>query len=94
MIVPYHNQFDKTFSKSHILNSSEIISVTVIAPTLEEADVYSTALFVADDKERRKLIANNKNIKVLLIKEDLKPIMYNDFEELILWLWTAKQKEF
>ena len=78
-----YNQFDKNFSKSHILNSKEIISATVIAPTLEEADVYATALFVAEEKERKNLIENNKNIKVLLIKENLKPIMYNNFEGVI-----------
>jgi FAD:protein FMN transferase len=78
-----YNQFDKSFSKSHILNSQDIISATVIAPTLEEADVYSTALFVANEKSRNSLIENNKNIKVLLIKESLKPIMYNHFEDLI-----------
>lgn len=78
-----YNQFDRTFSKSHIINSRDIISATVVAPTLEEADVYSTALFVADEKEQLCLIEKNKNIKILLIKEDLKPVMYNNFEELI-----------
>jgi FAD:protein FMN transferase len=77
-----YNQFDKSFNKSHILNSKDIISATVTAPTLEEADVYSTALFVTSEKFRKSLIKRNKNIKVLLIKEDLKPIMYNNFEEL------------
>jgi len=78
-----YNQFNKSFSESHILNSQDIISVTVVAPTLEEADVYSTALFVSNEKERNNLIKNNKSIMALLIKEDLKQIMYNNFKELL-----------
>lgn len=78
-----YNQSYKNFSNSHIINSNDIISLTIVAPTLEEADVYSTALFVSNEKERSNLIKHNKDIKILMIKKDLKPVFYNNFEELL-----------
>jgi thiamine biosynthesis lipoprotein len=78
-----YNQFYGNFEKSHIINSGEIISLTVVANTLEEADVYSTALFVADEEIREKMIKNNKGVKVLMIMKDLKSKAYNKFKDLI-----------
>jgi thiamine biosynthesis lipoprotein len=77
-----YNQYDKSFDKSHILNQSDAISVTVVAPTLMEADVYATALFVCTKKERDFFIKKNKNLKVLIMKKDLKLVNYNNFQEL------------
>lgn len=78
-----YNQFYGNFEKSHIINSREIISLTVVAKTLEEADVYSTALFVADKEISKKMIKNNKGIKVLMIMKNLSSNMYNEFGSLI-----------
>jgi thiamine biosynthesis lipoprotein len=74
-------QFDKTYEKSHILNSKEIISVTVISQSLEEADVLATALFVSEEKERNRLIKKNKNAKILLIDNELNYKMFNGFSK-------------
>lgn len=77
-----YNQFDKSFDKSHIINPNEIISLTVIAPSLEEADVYATSLFVANDEERAKML-KNKEIKVMMIDKNLNLRMFNGFKEII-----------
>ncbi len=76
-----YNQFDKSPYSSHILNQNDSISITVIAPTLEEADIYATALFVSDYKTRANMLKNNKDIKVLIIKKNLDKVNYNNFEE-------------
>jgi thiamine biosynthesis lipoprotein ApbE len=75
-----YNQFYGDFDRSHILNKKEIISVTVIAPTLDEADAYATALMVATKEDRERLLNENNEIKVLLIEENLNKKSYNGFE--------------
>mgnify|MGYP001592261266 FL=1 len=72
-----------SFENSHILNTKDTISVTVVAQTLEEADVYAIALFVANKKGRENLMKRNKNIQALAVTRDLKSKMYNNFGGLI-----------
>ncbi len=78
-----YNQYYKEYKKSHILNQKDVISATVIAGTLEEADVLSTAIFVSDEKIRRRIIMENPEAKFFLVKEDLSEEMHNGFEEAI-----------
>ena len=78
-----YSQFDKTFERSHIINQGEIISVTVVASTLKEADLYATAIFVCPMEKIDLLMKKNKKIKALLIYKDLRRKLYNNFEELI-----------
>jgi len=78
-----YNQFYGKFSKSHILNQKEIISITVVAPTLVEADIYATVLFVLDMSEREAMIKKNKSIKVFTIDTSLNIEKYNQFGEFI-----------
>ena len=78
-----YNQYSGSFDKSHILNQNNAVSITVVAPTLQEADVYATALFVCNENEREKLIKDNKGIKVLIVKDDLTKITYNGFDEVL-----------
>ena len=78
----YH-QFYGTFDKSHIVNQKDLISLTVIAENLTEADVYATALFVVNEKTREKILRKKRNIKVLSIDKNLKNKMYNNFQEAI-----------
>jgi thiamine biosynthesis lipoprotein len=78
-----YQQFYGDYSNSHILNKKDVISVTIVAPTLVEADAYATALFVCTDEQRKMLLEENKNIKVLLINEQLDLKMYNGFDEII-----------
>lgn len=78
-----YNQFYGNYKKTHILNAKDIISLTVVAQTLEEADALATALFVSDEKEFNKIIKKNKHIKVLKMDNDMKVSMYNGFEEIV-----------
>jgi FAD:protein FMN transferase len=78
-----YKQFDKSYAKSHILNQKDLISVTVIANTLEEADLYATVIFVSSPDQIEKLIEENKTIKVLILDKELSLKMYNGFEDLI-----------
>jgi thiamine biosynthesis lipoprotein len=78
-----YNQYYGKFENSHIINSKDLISVTVVAKTLEEADLFATALFVSDEKTRKILLEENRDIKALTVGKDLKKTMYNGFGELI-----------
>lgn len=78
-----YNQYYSSFNKSHILNKKEIISATVVADTLDQADVFATALIVTEKKLREKILRENPDIKAFLITDSLKEEFYNNFEELI-----------
>ncbi len=73
-------QYAESYEKSHIINQTDAISATVIAPTLEEADLYATALFVLPEKKRKKLISQNKDITAMIITKENNLIMLNDFQ--------------
>lgn len=76
-------QYYGSYKKSHILNQKDIVSISVVAPTLEEADAYATALFVSGKELREKLIKATKKIKVLTIGKDMDLQTYNGFDRLI-----------
>lgn len=78
-----YNQFYGTHEKSHILNKKDKISITVVSPKLEDADVLATALFVADEKTFKELIEINPKAMVLVIDNKLNKKMYNSFERLL-----------
>ncbi len=79
-----YNQYEGNFSRSHILHQKEIVSLTVVAPTLADADAYATALFVCTPKEREKLIEENRNIRVMMVFTNQHIEMYNRFEEVLM----------
>lgn len=61
------------YLREHIIalkdRSPLVLSVTVIAPTALEADLFSTTLFNMTKSERLKLLGNFDNIEVLVIKK-------------------------
>lgn len=67
---------------SHIINPVTgepcrgIVSVTVIADSAEEADALSTAIFVMGEEKGINLAKSIKGIKVLMLKEDGRLILY------------------
>jgi thiamine biosynthesis lipoprotein len=67
---------------SHIINPitgipcQGIISVTVVADSAEEADALSTAIFVMGEEKGLNLAKSIKGIKVLILKEDGRVILY------------------
>lgn len=78
-----YNQFSKSYKNSHILNQKDLCSITIVAPTLAEADGFATALFVIDKKSRESLIKSNPQIKVMTIDNNLNSKYYNGFNELL-----------
>lgn len=78
-----YRQFYGKYDKSHILNANQLSSITVIANTLEEADVYATALFVAEEKDKKKIINLDKDVMSMIVNKDLKSTMYNNFEGVV-----------
>ena len=78
-----YKQFYGDFEKSHILNANDSVSISVIADSVEDADVYATALFVANDKEKEKIMGFDKKVKSLIINRALEIKMYNNFEEVL-----------
>jgi len=77
------NQFDGTYEKCHILNQKDLILVSVVAPSLAEADIYSTVLFILGLREARKFIEGREDIKAMLVDEDERVSYLNGFEELM-----------
>ena len=67
---------------SHIMNPftgkpcQGIISVTIVADSAEQADALSTAIFVMGEEKGLKLAKSIKGIKVLMLKEDSRLILY------------------
>jgi len=67
---------------SHIINPvtgepcQGVISVTVMADSAEEADALSTAIFVMGEEKGLTLAKSIKGIKVLMLKEDGRLILY------------------
>jgi len=49
-----YNQYHDNYDNSHILNSEDFCSVTVIADTLAEADILATCIFTSGTKELEK----------------------------------------
>jgi thiamine biosynthesis lipoprotein len=79
-----YNQYNKSFDESHIINKKDYISVTVVAPTLTEADLYATVLMVTAKKEIKKLLDKNKKISALCIDKGLKTEIYNNFPRILI----------
>ncbi len=79
----YH-QYHESFGTSHILNQKDFASVTVVAPTLLEADGYATALFVLPQNQITGLLAGKPHIKAVCVDQDLRLFKYNGIEELMV----------
>ncbi len=78
-----YKQYYKSYDNSHIINANNSASITVLSEKLEDADVYATALFVANSREKDKIINLDKNVKVFVIDKNLKAEKYNNFEEVM-----------
>lgn len=75
-----YNQYHGSFEKSHIINSKNLASITVVAPTLTIADVFATAFFVSNSPE---LLERYKDVSAMTIDKHLNIKYYNGFEELL-----------
>ena len=75
-----YNQYHDDYSKSHILNSNNIASVTVVAPSLMHADALATVLFVVDITQTKKILDKMLTTKAMIITTTGKTLTYNNFE--------------
>lgn len=79
-----YKQFFGSYEQTHILNrNQEIISVTAVSKTVEDADVFSTVLFVSSKSEIKRIMHQNKEIKAMVVYKDLNQEFYNGFQGLI-----------
>jgi FAD:protein FMN transferase len=78
-----YNQYYGSYDKSHILNSKDLISVTVVADSLMEADLFATAFFVCREELKQRLIKIFPHLRVLTYNKELKSEYYNNFEALM-----------
>ena len=72
-----YNQYFENYDNSHIVGKKEIISASVIAQKLVEADAFATCVMVLDKEKREKLIKAFKQYKLLLIDNQLNIKKYN-----------------
>ena len=77
-----YKQYYGKYKNSHIINSNEIISVTVIADSLWKADALATAIFVSDENKIKKLIKKYKDCSFFIVKNK-ESLEYNKFGEFI-----------
>jgi FAD:protein FMN transferase len=77
-----YNQFYQSYDKPHILRKKDLISVSVIAPTLIEADALASVIFLLEKEKREAFLKVNSQIKVFTIDKDLNEKEYNGFSNL------------
>jgi FAD:protein FMN transferase len=77
-----YKQYDKEYSNSHIINQKEIISASVVADNLTDADAYATILMVCSREVRERLI-NEIGFPAMIMDKGLNIKFFNGFEGLI-----------
>ena len=73
----YH-QFDSSFEESHILHQHQRSSLTIIAPTLTQADLFATILFVCDPAMRDDILDHHPELQILAVDRDNRIVCFND----------------
>ena len=79
-----YKQYHEDYSKSHIVGARNYSSVTVIAPTLTEADIYATVFSLIEEKEMEGILKEKKELMVLTITKNLKMKKYNGFDKIFV----------
>lgn len=74
-----YNQYKSNFDSSHIINNEDFASVTVIAKTLETADMLATVVSVLSKVDAESLLQERADVKAVTINKKLK-IKYYNFE--------------
>lgn len=79
-----YKQYCDSYDKCHIVGSRDVISVTVVADNLMDADAAATCLFVIGFENIAKFMSQNKSLKAFVIDKSLKEYFYNGFEKLLI----------
>jgi FAD:protein FMN transferase len=69
-------QYAKDFDECHILGKQDIISATVVAKTLAEADICATCVFVLGKDKAKDFLRKHKNMCIIIDTEQ-KESIYN-----------------
>ncbi|MCR4284872.1 MAG: FAD:protein FMN transferase [archaeon] len=77
-----YNQFFGEKNESHIIGETTYTSITVVAPSLREADSYATLLSVISKVDVEDLLDKKKELKVLTLDKMLKIKTYNNFDKI------------
>jgi FAD:protein FMN transferase len=79
-----YKQFHESFENNHIIGSLDVISTTVIADNLMDADAAATCLFVIGLANTKRFMDDNKQLKAFVIDKDLNEYFFNGFDKLIV----------
>jgi thiamine biosynthesis lipoprotein len=79
-----YKQYCDSYDKCHIVGSKDVVSVTVVAPNLMDADVAATCLFLIGLENIENFMAKNKGFKAFVIDKNLQEHFYNGFEHLLM----------
>ncbi len=79
-----YSQYVGNFSHSHILHQTDLTSISVVAPTLIEADVWATALFVVHPDDRSAIIDSLTHLQVFTVDTKGSVESYNNFDQLFV----------
>jgi FAD:protein FMN transferase len=74
-----YKQYMVDYKHSHILNQKELISVTIVAESLMQADVIASAVFVTNGKTREQIIskAAANGCRIFTVDENINITKYN-----------------
>lgn len=77
-----YNQYVEVYDNSHILNKNDFISVTVVAETLMQADLYATVFSVIKKEDMKKIFQEKTKMGVMTIDKNMKKEYYSKFKDL------------
>lgn len=77
-----YNQYYGSYNESHIVCSTDLISVTAVAESLMEADAAATSAFVLGSKNIADFALKYPSIKIAAVDNKLDAHFFNNFEEL------------
>ncbi len=79
-----YNQFYGNKNKCHIIGKNNLVSVTVIADTLMEADVLATCIFLLGENEAKPFLSQRKSVYAFIFNENLEESSINGFKKYFL----------
>lgn len=72
-----YKQYASDFDECHIIGKQDIISATVVAKTLAEADICATCAFVLGKEKAKSFLRKHRNMCIIVDKEQ-NEISYNN----------------
>jgi FAD:protein FMN transferase len=79
-----YNQYDGSYDRCHIMGKRGIISATVVADTLMDADAAATCLMLLGAEESGRFLETHPGLRAYAIGEDLAEHTYNGYDGLLV----------